>query len=343
MEAEQYDRALELFTPLAEAGSGDASYQLAVIFDQGLGTPQDYTAAFGWYKRAIQQSTQHRAEAEDRISRLRAKLPATALVKAEYAASVERLELDDEYGCVSFSGETFDPHDVLSFRADATVDQMVTDIVYYSGLRRNFRVQQGNVPNAAAMVRGSERFLVYNPNFINEVADATGNSWGPYSVMAHEIGHHLQGHTIQPGGSRPDIELEADEFSGFVVAHMGGKLEEAQAAMSVFGSRSGSATHPARDQRLSAIKSGWDRARSMGAAQRRSEIPPPLTSPPPLPDPGPREPAEYPMPSPYPVPQRRIARICQTNFGACPMMTPVAVGMSCYCMTQAGTFPGIAR
>ena len=37
MEAEQYDRALELFTPLAEAGSGDASYQLAVIFDQGPG------------------------------------------------------------------------------------------------------------------------------------------------------------------------------------------------------------------------------------------------------------------------------------------------------------------
>ena len=51
-------------------------------------------------------------------------------------------------------------------------------------------------PWSAARKRSS---LVYNPNFINEVADATGNSWGPYSVMAHEIGHHLQGHTIQPG------------------------------------------------------------------------------------------------------------------------------------------------
>ena len=28
--------------------------------------------------------------------------------------------------------------------------------------------------------------------------------------VAHEIGHHLQGHTIQRGGSRPPIELEAD-------------------------------------------------------------------------------------------------------------------------------------
>ena len=34
-------------------------------------------------------------------------------------------------------------------------------------------------------------------------------------------------HTLERGGSRPEIELEADEFSGFVLRKMGATLPQA--------------------------------------------------------------------------------------------------------------------
>ena len=37
------------------------------------------------------------------------------------------------------------------------------------------------------------------------------------TLLAHEVGHHLNGHTIHRGGSTPELELEADEFAGFIL------------------------------------------------------------------------------------------------------------------------------
>jgi hypothetical protein len=55
-------------------------------------------------------------------------------------------------------------------------------------------------------------------------------------------------------------ELEADEFSGFVLQKLGASLEEAQAAMSLIGSEKASRTHPAKSDRLSSIAMGWNEA-----------------------------------------------------------------------------------
>jgi hypothetical protein len=75
--------------------------------------------------------------------------------------------------------------------------------------------------------------------------------------MAHEIAHHLSGHTIVPGGSRPEIELEADKFSGFVLYKMGAPLAGATQMILAVGSDHGSATHPDKRSRAEAIRQGW--------------------------------------------------------------------------------------
>ena len=54
-EAKQYDKALQLFQPLAEAGRPNAQLYLAVIYDQGLGIPRDFTKAMYWYEQAAEQ------------------------------------------------------------------------------------------------------------------------------------------------------------------------------------------------------------------------------------------------------------------------------------------------
>jgi len=137
------------------------------------------------------------------------------------------------------------------------IAQEVMDIV---GLKPNFEVREANIPNAAAVVYAGKRYVLYNPNFIRQLERTTGTKWAGISVLAHEIGNHLQGHTITASGSSPAIELEADEFSGFVLRKMGASLTEAQAAMKTIAIERGSRTHPGQSDRLTSIAKGWGHA-----------------------------------------------------------------------------------
>ena len=50
------------------------------------------------------------------------------------------------------------------------------------------------------------------------------------SILAHEVGHHINGHTLGASMSAYENriqELEADEFSGFVMQKIGATLEQA--------------------------------------------------------------------------------------------------------------------
>ena len=137
------------------------------------------------------------------------------------------------------------------------IAQQIIDIV---GLKPNFEVREANVPNAAAVVYSGKRYVLYNPTFIKNLERTTGTKWAGVSVLAHEIGHHLNGHTITSSGSQPNLELESDEFSGFVLRKMGASLAEAQAAMKTLATVNASKTHPGQYDRLSAIADGWEKA-----------------------------------------------------------------------------------
>ncbi len=144
---------------------------------------------------------------------------------------------------------------------------MVARIMKFTGLPQNFTVVEAPVPNAAAVIVLDEnkvprRVIAFNRDFIGIVQEATGgNAWAPVSIMAHEIGHHLSGHTITPGGSQPPTELEADKFSGFVLFKMGASLGDAQLAMQrLVDEGPDGHTHPGRGKRLAAIAEGWTEA-----------------------------------------------------------------------------------
>ena len=117
-----------------------------------------------------------------------------------------------------------------------------------------------DVPNAAAVISQNKRYILYNPDFINGLNDKAGNEWAAISILAHEVGHHLNGHTLDNIGSRPDLELEADEFSGFVLRKLGATLKESQEAMRLAADYKGSDTHPGQQKRLTAIATGWNNA-----------------------------------------------------------------------------------
>lgn len=194
---------------------------------------------------------------------------APAPTKDELAA-----ELANRLLACSYDGSPmrFSPPD-LSKGTSADGQVVVAEIMKYTGLPQNFDVVEGEVPNAAAMiVVGSDKLLrrviAFNRQFMGDVKNATKNSdWAPVSIMAHEIGHHLSGHTLMPGGSRPPIELEADKFSGFVLYKMGASMADAQKAIEMLAPMQDGPTHPGRPKRIVAIQQGWKQACDLQATQ----------------------------------------------------------------------------
>lgn len=204
--------------------------------------------------------------------------------------------------CIKGEAVAIDLRPMFSFESDEEAQTVLNDILNTVGLRANFVIQASNVPNAAAVIDGQERYILYNRKFIRSVKKNTKTNWSAISILAHEIGHHLNGHTLSGRGSWHKMELEADEFSGFVLRRMGATLEEAQVAMNLLGSPTGSQTHPARSIRLKSIEEGWRRADDLESTvsiqipERREEVPPQRPPYPPTPQPEPEmeTPAEIP-------------------------------------------------
>ncbi|WP_255474003.1 membrane-binding protein [Pontibacter qinzhouensis] len=134
---------------------------------------------------------------------------------------------------------------------------IIAEINEVIGLKPRFEVRAANIENAAAVIYGGKRYILYNERFLASINNAVRTDWAGVSILAHEIGHHLNGHTLTGKGSNHADELEADEFSGFVLRKMGASLEDAQAAMSLLSEERNSATHPGRSYRLAAISKGW--------------------------------------------------------------------------------------
>lgn len=162
----------------------------------------------------------------------------------------------------------------------ATAPAIVNRILDAVGLQARFVVVASDrVPTAAAIVVEGQRCIVYNPVFMRAINHVTHTSWSGVSVLAHEIGHHLNGHTLSADprnqASSYRDELEADEFSGFVLRRMGAPSEAALAALSLLATEEESGTHPPRSARVAAVAKGWNAGQLPGstvAATLGSEV-----------------------------------------------------------------------
>ncbi len=163
----------------------------------------------------------------------------------------------------SYSGNNGSTVDIYTFNPDEAANRAVDKILKYTGLNKNFIIKAANVNNAEASIQGNTRFVLYSQEFMIRIKQITNTDWAAVSIMAHEIGHHLQGHTLLSGGSRPSIELEADKYSGFILQKMGATLEQALAAMKAIPNENGTETHPGKQARLAAITNGWIEARDL--------------------------------------------------------------------------------
>lgn len=65
-----YQTAVRLILPLAEQGNADAQYNLGVLYDNGLGVPQDKVRAYMWFNLSAAQGREGAAAFRDLVARL---------------------------------------------------------------------------------------------------------------------------------------------------------------------------------------------------------------------------------------------------------------------------------
>jgi hypothetical protein len=151
------------------------------------------------------------------------------------------------------------PSTAMGFSSVSEARSIISNIMNAVDMQQNFQVMSTTqVDNAAAVIYQGTRYILYNPSFINQLDNVANDKWASISVLGHEIGHHLLGHTLDGTGSQIPKELAADQFSGLVLHRMGASLQQAQLAMKLIGSPVASATHPAEQDRLIAIAKGWN-------------------------------------------------------------------------------------
>jgi TPR repeat protein len=154
----------------------------------------------------------------------------------------------------------------LNMGSNDTADN-IDDMLDILGLFKNFVIVEcPNINNAIAKNIISEgglkiRYILYDPMFFEKMNERTATNWAAKSILAHEIGHHLNGHALNNIGSTHQFEIEADEFSGFVLGKMGASLEEALSAINSLSYEKATKTHPAKMDRLASIEKGWQSAK----------------------------------------------------------------------------------
>ncbi len=139
--------------------------------------------------------------------------------------------------------------------------RVVALIADAGGFEPNFIVREAdfeNSPIAYAAVRKIDgeygRVIVYDGARF-QWADGVVN-WYEIAIMAHEIGHHVGGHVLVNNRPQHDQELEADRFAGFIVAKLGGTMEQAHRMTQMFSILE-TEVHPGRLERMRAVEEGW--------------------------------------------------------------------------------------
>jgi tetratricopeptide (TPR) repeat protein len=183
------------------------------------------------------------------------------LLAQDYGNKVDPLKL-----CIAIQSN--------NFISDAEAENALDRILSVIGASKRFVLQPcDNIDNALAVSYKGVRYILYDKEFMNSVS--SGNNWSNLFILAHEVGHHINGHsldlvlyateTVEAGTllSRRQQELEADEFAGFILGKLGASLQQTNLAVNLLATDSDDtySSHPSKSKRLVAINSGFNNAK----------------------------------------------------------------------------------
>ena len=157
------------------------------------------------------------------------------------------------------------------FASTSIANNALDKILKVNNLRGEFvLVPCDQISNVVAMTYNGTRYILYDKEFMASLDDNTNIT--NLSILAHEIGHHVNGHTkdiiaVMNGKSSPkslvesrEQELEADEFAGFTLSKLGVSIEQVNKVFQRISNDETDiySTHPSLSKRLAAVKRGYD-------------------------------------------------------------------------------------
>ena len=161
-----------------------------------------------------------------------------------------------------------------NFMNDKEAEAALEKILSVIGASKRFVLQPCNkINNAVATSYKGVRYILYDNEFMNKIAN-NSTSWFQLFILAHEVGHHINGHSIDILLAAADVvepktlaakrtqELESDEFAGFILGKLGASIEQTSKAVNLLASNKDDTyyTHPNKAKRLNAIKIGFNKA-----------------------------------------------------------------------------------
>ncbi|CAI8345862.1 MAG: Uncharacterised protein [Cryomorphaceae bacterium] len=179
-----------------------------------------------------------------------------------------------------------------NFSSDENANNNLEKILSVTGISKTFTLMRCDaVPNVSAITsRTGIRYIMYNKIWLDKTIN-NKDDFHNLSILAHEIGHHVNGHTLHTSKhnvrdilekiirfgeqslteneleflkQRRFYEIQADEYSGFVMYNLGASLEEAQNVINLISTNENDkySTHPNKNKRLNAIKKGYENAKN---------------------------------------------------------------------------------
>ena len=174
---------------------------------------------------------------------------------------------------IAFSDSRFNCNTLQLQNAEFLIQNMIDRILTIGNIHQKYNVcRLPDSSNAAAVIYQNRRVIAYDPAYLNQLADQSGEMhWGKITVLAHEIGHHILGHTDTMEGLKRlpkwkrlsiqrQYELQADQFAGKVLATMGASLNNTQALIRILKvhQKEAFSTHPDANKRVAAVTRGWN-------------------------------------------------------------------------------------
>lgn len=168
----------------------------------------------------------------------------------------ERLKL--HHGC-NYSNAQQEAEYFIYYPSEKAL-QIMEEILNATSLPpKTFQLRSSNVTNAVATKENGIRYILYSQEFLAKVEKSANSKWAVYSILAHEIGHHLLNHDFEETdpNKRKKMELEADEYSGRILNTLCALESDALAAINSMETPTSSHNYPVLSARIEVIANGW--------------------------------------------------------------------------------------
>lgn len=152
---------------------------------------------------------------------------------------------------------------------------LMRQIFDYSGLYTQIETYGINTNDIGiSFIDNNKRYILLNEGLLDGLQKSNKDYWANLSVLAHEIGHHLDGHTLINEISKTNYAYQqwekewiADFYSGYILSKMGATVDEAISGVKriipedYWQNSPNVASHPDRYSRIVTIKNGYYKAK----------------------------------------------------------------------------------